>query len=140
MINLTILLAIMLAIGYVLGLLLRGRFVPYGSPAANLLFPLAKRRLNSPVKADYDFKPPIFHLSYPYHCGDREMLLFTGSVTATILDFWMMLLPLPIAGNVDLPMKARIGVLGMFLLGLLICICGVIKFIYIHTYSRTHLR
>lgn len=66
------------------------------------------------------------------------MLLFTGSVIATILDFWMMLLPLPIAWDVDLPMKARIGILGMFLLGLLICVCVVLKSICIHTLLHTH--
>lgn len=58
----------------------------------------------------------------------------------TILDFWVMLLPGPIVWQLNLPTKRRIGVLGMFLLGMLICVCGALKSNYIfglfHTYDE----
>jgi hypothetical protein len=92
----------------------------------------------SPVKAAYDFDPPLFHPAYPYRCGNREMILFSGSAITTVLDFWVMLLPGPIVWKLNMPMKARIGVLGMFLLGLLICTCGLLKSRYIYTLFHTY--
>ncbi|KAF7621031.1 hypothetical protein F9C07_2282836 [Aspergillus flavus] len=92
----------------------------------------------SPVKAAYDFNPPTFYPDYPYHCTNREMILFTGSLLSTILDFWIMLIPIPLAWQLDLPLKQRLGVLGMFLLGLLICTCGAIKTRYLYTLFSTY--
>ncbi|KAE8135958.1 hypothetical protein BDV38DRAFT_272437 [Aspergillus pseudotamarii] len=92
----------------------------------------------SPVKAAYDFNPPSFYPDYPYHCTNREMILFTGSLIATILDFWIMLIPIPLAWQLDLPLKQRLGVLGMFLLGLLICTCGAVKTRYLYILFSTY--
>jgi hypothetical protein len=94
--------------------------------------------LNSPVKAAYDFNPPSFYPGYPYHCTNRERILFSGSLFSTILDFWIMLIPIPLAWQLDLPLKQRFGVLGMFLLGLLICTCGAVKTSYIYTLFSTY--
>ncbi|KAL4985929.1 hypothetical protein BDW68DRAFT_164294 [Aspergillus falconensis] len=59
----------------------------------------------------------------------------------TMLDHWVMLLPRPIVWQHNLPTKTRIGVLGVFLLGLLICVCGAFKTIYVsrlfHTYDES---
>ncbi|KAF7622594.1 hypothetical protein F9C07_2224025 [Aspergillus flavus] len=117
-IHATILFAIGLYIAYILGLVFRC----------------------SPFKAAYDFNPPSFRPSYPHHCASREVLIFSGSTVMTILDFWVMLLPGPIVWQLNLPTKRRIGVLGMFLLGMLICVCGALKSNYIfglfHTYDE----
>ncbi|KAL2851397.1 hypothetical protein BJX68DRAFT_72168 [Aspergillus pseudodeflectus] len=115
----TIFFAVGLSIAYIFGLIFRCR----------------------PFKASYDFNPPSFRPSYPYQCANREILIFSGSAMTTVLDLWVMLLPGPIVWQLNLPIKTRIGVLGMFLLGLLICVCGVFKTIYIyrlfHTYDES---
>lgn len=90
------------------------------------------------MKAAYDFGPPLFQPPYPYRCGNRELVLFSGSVITTILDFWVMILPCPIVWKLNMPRKARVGALGMFLLGLLICICGLLKTRYIYTLFHTY--
>ncbi|OJJ62486.1 hypothetical protein ASPSYDRAFT_196211 [Aspergillus sydowii CBS 593.65] len=92
----------------------------------------------SPAKASYDFNPPSFRPDYPYHCANREMILFTGSLLSTILDFLIMLIPIPLAWQLDLPLKQRLGVLGMLLLGLLICACGAIKTRYLYVLFVTY--
>jgi hypothetical protein len=66
------------------------------------------------------------------------MLLFTGSVITTILDFWVVLVPMLIAWNLSLPIKERIGVLAMFLLGLFICACGALRTRYTYTLFHTY--
>lgn len=88
--------------------------------------------------ASFDLAPPLVRPPYSFHCGDRENILFTGSLVTSILDLWVTLLPAPIAWKLDLPFKARVGVLGMFLLGLLICICGALKTRYIYTLGYTY--
>lgn len=49
-----------------------------------------------------------------------------------------MLIPIPLAWQLDLPLKQRLGVLGMFLFGLLICACGAIKTRYLYTLFVTY--
>lgn len=105
-------------------------------PTKDAFVPCTK--CHRPVKASYDFNPPTFYPDYPYHCTNREMILFTGSLVATILDFLIMLIPIPLAWQLDLPLKQRLGVLGMFLLGLLICACGAIKTRYLYTLFVTY--
>lgn len=49
-----------------------------------------------------------------------------------------MLVPIPLAWQLDLPLKQRLGALGMFLLGLLICACGAVKTSYLYTLFSTY--
>jgi hypothetical protein len=106
------------------------------SPTKDAFVPCPK--CNSPVKAEYDFNPPSSYPNYPYRCTNREMILFTGSLVSTILDFWIMLVPIPLAWQLDLPLNQRLGALGMFLLGLLICACGAVKTGYLYTLFSTY--
>jgi hypothetical protein len=53
-----------------------------------------------------------------------------------------MLIPVPLAWQLHLPIRIRLGVLGMFLIGLSICICGALKTHYVraallHSYDET---
>lgn len=49
-----------------------------------------------------------------------------------------MLIPIPLAWQLNLPLKQRLGVLGMFLLGLLICTCGAVKTHYLYSLFSTY--
>lgn len=49
-----------------------------------------------------------------------------------------MLVPIPLAWQLDLPLNQRLGALGMFLLGLLICACGAVKTNYLYTLFSTY--
>lgn len=49
-----------------------------------------------------------------------------------------MLVPIPLAWQLDVPLKQRLGALGMFLLGLLICACGAVKTSYLYTLFSTY--
>lgn len=49
-----------------------------------------------------------------------------------------MLVPIPLAWKLDLPLNQRLGALGMFLLGLLICACGAVKTGYLYTLFSTY--
>lgn len=125
-----------LAVAYILALLFQCRLVWHTNPTKYVFVPCTKS--NRPVKAAYDFNPTSFYPDYPYHCTNREMILFTGSLLSTILDFWIMLIPIPLAWQLNLPLKQRLGVLGMFLLGLLICTCGAVKTHYLYSLFSTY--
>lgn len=53
----------------------------------------------------------------------------------TILDLLVVVIPGPLSWKLNQPLRVRIGVLGMFLLGLLICVCGALKIKFIIFFS-----
>lgn len=56
----------------------------------------------------------------------------------TILDLLVVVIPGPLSWKLNQPLRVRIGVLGMFLLGLLICVCGALKTKFIHILFNTY--
>lgn len=56
----------------------------------------------------------------------------------TILDLLVMVIPGPLSWKLNQPLRVRIGVFGMFLFGLLICVCGALKTKFIHILFNTY--
>ena len=57
-------------------------------------------------------------------------MLSFGIITVA-LDFILLLLPLPIVWRLDLAFKQRIAVSGLFCLGFIVCIAGIVQVCYV---------
>ena len=57
-------------------------------------------------------------------------MLSFGIITI-LLDFFLLLLPIPIVWTLQLARKQRIAVMGLFFLGFVVCIAGIVQVYYI---------
>lgn len=63
---------------------------------------------------------PITSLVEPFYgrkCIDTIAFWYAGGVTDIVLDFMILILPVPMVLGLQLPRKQKLGVLAMFLLG-----------------------
>lgn len=68
--------------------------------------------------------------------------MLSFSIITIFLDFALLLLPLPIVWKLQLSLKQRIAVCGLFFLGFIVCIAGIIQAYYVnkalvHSYDET---
>ncbi|KAK2785616.1 hypothetical protein FQN53_007549 [Emmonsiellopsis sp. PD_33] len=84
-----------------------------------------------PIRAAWDYTPPLYKPAYEYHCIDRFEMTFPASVINTILDFLTMLVPMPIAWQLTLPMRQRLAVIGIFCLGAVVVVAASVKTKYL---------
>ncbi|KLJ06698.1 hypothetical protein EMPG_17809 [Blastomyces silverae] len=86
-----------------------------------------------PIGAAWDFAPPLYRPAYDYHCVDRFAVTFAASIENAILDLLTMLVPIPIAWQLQLPMRQRLAVIGIFCLGAIVVAASCVKTVYIVT-------
>jgi len=60
---------------------------------------------------------PFIEAFYENHCVDGLALWYSMAITDIIVDFLILLMPIPVVLRLQLPFQQRIGVLAMFLLG-----------------------
>ena len=80
--------------------------------------------------------------TYPKICIDEGNYMLSFSIITIFLDFILLLLPVPIVVTLQLSTKQRLAVCGLFFLGFIICIAGIIQAYYvdkalIHSYDET---
>jgi len=93
--------------------------------------------LHRPLKA---FWSPL--ATFKYTCIDEGNYMMSFSVITIFLDFILLFLPVPIVWALQLSLKQRIAVCGLFFLGFIVCIAGIIQAYYvdkalIHSYDET---
>ncbi|KAM0806447.1 hypothetical protein BDR22DRAFT_968475 [Usnea florida] len=71
------------------------------------------------------WKPDI-----PGHCTSRHTLGVVSAVMAVILDFSILLLPLPLIWRLQMAWKKKSRVIAVFGVGLLACIASVMRLVY----------
>ncbi|PGH02330.1 hypothetical protein AJ79_07670 [Helicocarpus griseus UAMH5409] len=91
-----------------------------------------------PIQASWDFVPPLYKPDYEYHCIDRYTVTFPASIGNAILDFLTMLIPVPIAWQLRLPMRQRLAVIGIFCLGGVVVLASCVKTKYVVTAMRSY--
>ncbi|EPS41737.1 hypothetical protein H072_4340 [Dactylellina haptotyla CBS 200.50] len=62
-------------------------------------------------------------------CIDRSASFIAGGVLIVVTDVMVLLLPIPIIWKLKLPIRSRLGVIGIFSLGLFACIASVNRII-----------
>ena len=77
--------------------------------------------------------PPLSIPDYPYYCDPNQIaqLTYICSIINTILDFFIMLLPIPLIWKLKLEGRQRIAVVSLFSLGLVVCTGGIFRTIYV---------
>ena len=90
-----------------------------------------------PLKA---FWTPL--ATFKYTCIDEGNYMLSFSIITIFLDFILLLLPVPIVWTLQLSRKQRVAVCGLFFMGFIVCIAGIIQAYYvnkalIHSYDET---
>ncbi|KAK6533811.1 hypothetical protein TWF694_002740 [Orbilia ellipsospora] len=62
-------------------------------------------------------------------CIDRSASFIAGGVLIVVTDVMVLLLPIPIIWKLKLPVRSRLGVIGIFSLGLFACIASINRII-----------
>ncbi|KAL8829439.1 MAG: hypothetical protein Q9170_006169 [Blastenia crenularia] len=73
---------------------------------------------------------------YPHKCIDEGNYMMSFAVITIILDFAILLLPIPLVMGLHLSTKQRIAVLTLFGLGFIVCIAGIVQAYYIDVALR----
>ena len=60
---------------------------------------------------------PFIEAFYGNHCVDGLSLWYAMAISDIVIDIIILFLPIPMVLRLQLPLKQRLGVLGMFLLG-----------------------
>lgn len=95
-------------------------------PCVETAFDIFYSRHHRPLSA---FWTPL--ATYPHTCINEGVFMFSFSIITIILDFLILLLPLPVVWSLQLPKKQRIAVASLFFLGVIVCISGIIQAVYI---------
>ncbi|KAI9712169.1 MAG: hypothetical protein M1812_007007 [Candelaria pacifica] len=90
-----------------------------------------------PIRAYWDITP-----TYEFYCLPRVFPDASLSIVSAILDFVVVMLPIPILWRMSLPLKQRVGMCCLFGAGLLICVVGSLRsyylfFVLYHTWDAT---
>lgn len=62
-----------------------------------------------------------------YSCIDIAAFLYSTSILSIITDIWILILPVRLLWRVQRPIKEKIQLLGVFMIGVLACIAGCIR-------------
>ncbi|EWC45467.1 hypothetical protein DRE_00866 [Drechslerella stenobrocha 248] len=89
-----------------------------------------------PVRAYWD------PYSYPdATCLSDEAAFISNAAVNIVLDCWLWVMPVPIVWSLRLPMRQRIGLVGVFGLGFFVCLAGILRLVYViktaYSYDRT---
>ncbi|KAI8630506.1 hypothetical protein F5Y19DRAFT_48267 [Xylariaceae sp. FL1651] len=83
----------------------------------------------------------IWDSTVPGHCLDTVLLYLIGSIVDVVVDFLILLLPIPAIFKLQMPMPKKLSVLIIFIIGGLTCVLSLIRFTgaYSVIYNRADL-
>ena len=84
-----------------------------------------------PSKAYFDFIPPLYEPPYPYTCQSRYIVKLVACVINVFCDLLTVLLPIPLAWNLRLPLRQRLAVIATFGLGAAVVVVSALKTKYL---------
>ena len=75
-------------------------------------------------------------------CADEGIAVTTAAAMSMVLDFLVCALPMTLFWNLRITVKQKIGLSAIFGVGFFLCICGIMRMVYIidiyyHTYDMT---
>ncbi len=99
---------------------------PYSSDLLKLVKKHLIISLFRPIRAQWDVAR-----TYKYHCLPLGFSNISHTIVSTILDFVIVLLPIPMVSRLRIPWRQRIGVGCLFAVGLFICVAGSCRTYYL---------
>lgn len=80
---------------------------------------------------------PFIEAFYKNHCVDGLALWYAMAISDIIVDFFILIMPIPMVLKLQLPLHQRIGVLAMFLLGATVIAFSITRaLVYVHVGQR----
>jgi hypothetical protein len=68
----------------------------------------------------------------PGHCFNRTVSRISLSIINVITDFAIVIMPMPVVWNLQLPTARKIGLSGIFLLGGIVTLASIMRFPSLH--------
>ncbi|KAI4266450.1 MAG: hypothetical protein L6R38_008734, partial [Xanthoria sp. 2 TBL-2021] len=69
--------------------------------------------------------------TFPHHCIDEGNYMLSFGILTVVLDFAILLLPVPLVMSLQLSAKQRIAVCTLFGMGFVVCIAGIVQVYYV---------
>jgi hypothetical protein len=69
-------------------------------------------------------------------CMNAETHFFSTAVVGIVLDWAIWILPIPVVGQLKLPQKQKRGLMGMFGLGVVVCVVSVLRLVLVWHYAH----
>ncbi|KAI4257571.1 MAG: hypothetical protein L6R42_005575, partial [Xanthoria sp. 1 TBL-2021] len=70
--------------------------------------------------------------TFPHHCIDEGNYTLSFGILTVVLDFAILLLPVPLVRSLQLTAKQRIAVCTLFCMGFVVCIAGIVQVYYVN--------
>ncbi|KAJ4359917.1 uncharacterized protein N0V89_000476 [Didymosphaeria variabile] len=96
----------------------------------------------SPVEGYWHYFDISWRLTHELKCHNEGAQIVTVVVISTLQDFFLCTLPIVLIWNLQISKRQKAGLCGIFGLGLLTCVCGVMRayyavYVYYYTYDIT---
>ncbi|KAH7128806.1 hypothetical protein B0J11DRAFT_279797 [Dendryphion nanum] len=105
-------------------------------------FTLAITFTCSPVAGYWRFFDVAWRLQNEMKCRNEGAIIVTVVVVSTVQDFVICALPVFLVWNLQISKRQKVALIGIFGLGLLTCVCGIMRtyyaiYVYYYTYDIT---
>lgn len=92
-----------------------------------------------PIHAYWDQVNPIWRGLNEYKCLNEVATLYSANITSIVQDFLTFLMPLLLFWKLQLPVRQKVILGGIFSIGFFICIIGIIRIVYTENiYFKTY--
>ncbi|KAF1918624.1 hypothetical protein BDU57DRAFT_116496 [Ampelomyces quisqualis] len=75
-------------------------------------------------------------LGVPGSCLSAEDHFFSTSVLGIVVDWAIWILPIPVVGRLRLPRRQKMGLVGVFGLGGIVCIVSILRLVLVHHFAH----
>jgi hypothetical protein len=76
---------------------------------------------------------------YGNKCIDQVPMFLSVAISGTIMDFSILSMPIPVTMRLQLPLKQRIGVMGILLLGATVCSVSIARVVALYEVAGQYL-
>ncbi|KAF2466473.1 uncharacterized protein BDR25DRAFT_269074, partial [Lindgomyces ingoldianus] len=96
----------------------------------------------SPIEAYWHLFDLAWRLSHELKCHNEAVEIISVVVISTLQDLFICALPIFLVWNLQISRRQKAALIGIFALGLLTCVCGVMRtyyaiYVYYYTYDIT---
>ncbi|KAF3905036.1 hypothetical protein AA313_de0205336 [Arthrobotrys entomopaga] len=74
-------------------------------------------------------------------CSSDGNVLVSNAAVNIVLDCWLWAMPVPVVWGLRLPMRQKVGLVGVFALGFFVCLAGALRLYYValtaYSYDKT---
>ncbi|KAF2194653.1 hypothetical protein K469DRAFT_686649 [Zopfia rhizophila CBS 207.26] len=96
----------------------------------------------SPVKGYWRLFDLMWRLKNDVKCHNEAAEIVSVVVISTLQDLFICALPIFLVWNLQIPLRQKVALTGIFALGLLTCVCGIMRtyyaiYVYYYTYDIT---